>query len=473
MLNIRKHAIRSAIGLLITLCLSLPLVSAKSPLENALWLVTDNETHSKLAIHPIDPVTLADMTEFTPISLGHHYIASFSPDHKTLAAVVWPNASDHAKGILHLIDLTTWEDQSTDVEFNQYVDALYFSQDGNALYWLEPTQTEPQYQMPVAFAVFGCEIAACDPTEELVKLPEDIMPEQVRLLKSGSQLAIYGIPSQSFVAKGAPQVIVVDLDKKEISATITMDGVIAGTKPLENALASNPMPYTYNQPGLAWDIEANKLYVAHPTEDHFTVVDLAQGTAQQIKMVTGKVDSKAKGTMPGMNRMAALNPAGNQLYVSSFRREVTSQADGNFTATMTPLGIQAIDTQQMEATQQTDLPLYEMMLSPDGRYLVATGMQTEIPEGDNGDWKTTASGLYVLDAGNLDTLKQIEAKNNTFFLQGFSTDSRYAYTSNFDSSVVNSTITLRAIDLTNMTIAAERIVPGGYSALLGTLNAVP
>ncbi len=460
--------IRNLVALLVVMCLSVSFAAAKtSPLTNALFLVTDNEHHTEVAIQPIDPVTLQDIPDMTPISLGQHYVAEMSADRTLLAVVVWPNSADDG-GMLHLINLTNWSDQTTNATYDTYVDALYFSPDNTTIYSIQgvaPRQTFEVPEPPEHYQIIGYSIGSTM-TSVLIDLPKNFVPYSQRLLKSGSQMAVFGVVTTGFIAKAAPDVILADLSTKQITATIKLDGLEAGTKPLNNNMPYE-LAYENNQPGLAWNLDANQLYVAHATGNEITVVDLAQGTTREIAYQTSKAAVKSKGIMPGEDRIAIFNPTSGDLLVSSNHREAHSLDNNEYDSTMQPMGIQAIGLRDRQA-QRVDLPVYQMMLSPNGKTILATG--TEMDAASTGDWKTTYSGLYILDADSLQTLKQIKADNTMLTLDGFSTDSQTAYTSSYDPNTMYPATTLRAIDLTTLEVKVERTLPAGTSDLIGTVN---
>lgn len=469
---LKRTLIKSLVGILL-LCLSVSTAQAKTAsLSNALLLVTDNAAHDALSVRPIDPLTLQDVPGYSPLSMGHHYVTALSPDRKTLAAIMWPS-SWGTGGSLHLIDLTTWKDEQTIVTFSQYVSALYFSRDGNTLYWVQPIPSEAARDIQDALGVFSFDIGGCGPVLSVVDLPNHFIPYESRLLKSGTRLAIYGIPTdREGLPSGAPQVVLVDLQEKRIAATLKLENLKAGIHHISAPNGStDTTAYEENWAGLAWNLDANLLYIAHPTGDQLTVIDLVKGSiARQIDFSVDRGMDTAKGLSPGTERMALLNPANNRLYVSTYRHEETTVVDGKGTFDIQPLGIRSFDVRQMRQLGETDLPLFEMMLSPNGRYLLATGTRTQ--QSHNQVGTVTYSGLYILDAVTLQPLKHLEVKEQSVSLRGFSKDSRYAYFSvNSYSDGTNSS--LRVIELNTLTISAERADPPGFSDLLGTLNGQP
>ncbi len=464
---IRKPLVAAVAALLVMFGSSVSSIQAKpSSLVNALFLVTDNAAHTELAVQPVDPVSLQPLADYVPLSLGHHYTAAISPDRGTLAAITWPSEWQTG-GILHIIDLTTWNDQITTAIFDHAVTDLSFSADGVTLFWVQPIGAA--YDSSQIYAVFHCAVRNCDATTPWVELPTGFWPFQARLLRSGSQLAVFGIPvDTNYLATGTPQVLVIDLNERQPTATITVNGLIAGQRASAPSDSQTPIEYEYNRPGLAWGLDTNLLYIFHPTTPELTVVDLAAGIiARHIDFAGNKTAGYAK-FASGTMRLSIVNERDSRLYVSTMQDQVTSQSDEEFTAASLPLGIEMIDTQTMKNVARIPLPVFEMALSPGGHYLFATGMSSVRTQDKD---EVSYSGLYILDAASLETVKHVETDNQVVSLQGFSLDSRYAYVSFLGTDGSNSV--MHVIDLTTLSMAAERTLPVGYSALLGTVNTIP
>lgn len=446
----------------------LPTQAEPPSLTNALFLVTDNASHTELAVQPVDRVSLQALGDYAPLSLGHHYTAAISPDRNTMAAVVWPS-DRQTGGVLHIIDLTTWNDRVTTATFDHTIKALHFGPEGETLFWVQSTGTA--YDPSQVYAVFGCDVRACDSATSWVELPAGLWPFQARLLDSGFQLAIFGIPvDTNYLASDAPQVVVIDLRERQLTASVTVNGFIAGQQVLSSSDDQTPVEYAYNLPGLAWDLDANLLYILYPATPELTVVDLAAGSvARQTDFAGRKVTWYAK-LSSGFQHLGIVNERNNHLYFSTIEQQAPSESDEEATAASLPLGIQMVDSETMEKVGEISLPLYEMALSPDGRYLFATGMSHVWTQDSD---EVSYAGLYILDAANLETVKHIETNNQTVSLHGFSPDGRYAYVSFHDADADSTGTVMQVIDLTTLNLTANRMLPAGYSALLGTVNTVP
>lgn len=474
MFRLRKYIIVSAIALVTVFGITTSAVQAK--IEHMILLVLDNTSKLNLELHIVEPSSLRDLPGRDPLPLGRNYLAALSPDRHTLAAVIWQNEYQ-ARGTLHLFNLEAWEDNKTSLDKLTFVSAMTFSSDGKTLYWLE--QSGLSRLKP--WDVYSYDIEHGGDAELIGQLPLGVMPQQMRITKSGLQLVIFATPetdmpttTTSATTTEVSQVVFVNLREKRVEATIKLDGLVAGFHNLTDPKTGNFMMHEYNQPGVAWDLDANLLYVAHPTVDRLTVVDLSLKTiAKEVDFASAKTPGHAK-MMKGTERIAAVNPAGDGLFISTRRSDVVMPDDGKIDKAvqiMQPLGVQMINVKEMKEARQTSLPLFEMALSPNGEYLVATGIVSNQPM--NGDGKTTYSGVYVLDAKTLQPLKHFDTPDKYIRLNGFSADGLFAYFSVDPYNSGSTSSSLRAIDLKKLEIGAERSIKSGYIDVLGTLNTMP
>src|SRR5207247_2367703 len=112
-------------------------------------LIDDDGTGMHLRARPVDPVTLADVPGYAPISFEHHYQAAVHPSGGTIAAVMWPGGNGNYGATVHLIDTARWIDRTLDTKIDAYTTALRFDETGAAVYWAQPVRAG-QYQDPAA-----------------------------------------------------------------------------------------------------------------------------------------------------------------------------------------------------------------------------------------------------------------------------------------------------------------------------------
>lgn len=431
-----------------------------------------------LTAQAVDPETLADLPEYAPLDFGHHNVYALSPNGRTLALISW-HSGYNENGSLQLIDLTAWQVQNTTVTFDAYVHSLDFGPDGRTLYWTTPTAFDPPNYVPAEFALHQYDLDS-DTVTAVIPLPPLFSPQEMQLLNGRTEIALYGTSSQIPLATDAvPHLLLVDLTTKTIRADIPLEGVTSGQYRLQNA--TNKMPYRITNPGLAWDLAQNLLYVVHAAEDKVTVVDLTTAAiAQQVDIAPhqsilerlwswGVQTAHAK-IVPGTDKQAILSPDGRHLFAIGLNRElqkVEEEAHG-WIWQETPLGLQIINTQDLTEASVLDLPVTNMGLAPDGKWLLLTGAYDESRTTDGVE--RVKHGLYVVDTESMAVTSHL-LPDREVYLQGFSANGRFAYISTSTSEWQEDQYekwqtTLHVLDLETGQLTAEREFAGSYLQLI-------
>lgn len=333
-----------------------------------------------LQMLPVDPSTLDPLPGYEPISLGHHYTHAFSPDGRTMAALIWPIESGGwgEGGKLYLIDLADWTTGATDVEIDENTSHLLFSEDGRTLYWTLPTTTHPAHNMPRDYTLYRLDLET-GTQATVVAFPESFPPVELRLLDGGARLAIWGVPTDpNNRAEGPPRVVIVDLEHEEIVTDVELPGVKAWQY---QEITGGSVSYRIYQPGLAWDLERGLLYVVHADEERITVVDLEAGVVMVQSDISKPrslfdrfadwlVPSATAAAVPWTSKLVALSEDGSRLYVAGTHDELTEDENGEYVrANDTELVI--VDTERLEETDRLDLgTIVGMQLTRDGRHLI-------------------------------------------------------------------------------------------------------
>ncbi len=454
-------------------------------------------------LHKVDPGTLDDVRGFTPLSLGEHASYQLGPDDRTLAAFVYPEEPGKQPGRLYLIDLYTWSVADTGRSVNAPAGWLTFSPEGEDLYW-----TEGEWETEQTLFRYGIGGAAPEPvaegrfrdllwgpegdlywTEERTELERalyryDLASEDSRLLATiPAQLSwLQALPSGRIVAYGTPESgdearlewpRLMVIDAGGVTTDLTLEGVTSGSLPYEDLPAGeSPLDRSY-QPGLAWDLERSLLYVVHADRDALTVVDLELGgvlrhqerlvplSALQRVLAWLAPPAHAKGPWPGVTRRALLSPDGSRLYVSGSIGELSVDAEKGREFVEEPEGLRVIDTKSLEEVGRAELPVSDVVLSPDGRRLVATGSRVRSSEAAG--WQSRHFGLYLLDALSLEVLAHLEPEEG-FWLGDFSSSGRYVYLT------VKNSETVRVLDLLTRDVRGGR--HGWSSDLLGRAGVI-
>ena len=159
---------------------------------------------------------------------------------------------------------------------------------------------------------------------------------------------------------------------------------------------------------------------------------------------------------PGVVRQAVVSPDGGRLYVTGWRNEVVSK-NGNVDWGQMPLGLSVIRLDTFTEERHLDLPVSQVAVSPDGRRLLLAGYRKD-PRGDQ-----QGSGLYVLDATNLNQLASLEA-GTIFAIEGFG-PSGLAYVSRWEASHE----IIGVLDLGTLRLGAERELDGYWNGLISVV----
>lgn len=448
----------------------------QAPAQDAtLRLVAINEAEEGLIGRPVDPLTLADLPDYEPIDFAHHHTYALSPDGRTLALITWPSGSHNRDGTLYFVDLLTWKIAATEVTFDDYVYPLRFGADGQTLYWTQAARRDAAHGIPRDYELYRYDLDGGQLTA-VTSLPPSFTPWEMQRLSSGKQLAIYGIPTDTNnLVEDTPHVLLVDLAAGSIAVDIALDGVTAGQFHVQTAV-EDPYPYRMVRPGLAWDLERDLLYVAHAEEEKVTVVDLAAAEISSQSDIRGSqsllerflswgvqvVEAKV---VPGTDRQAVLDPGGHTLYTVGLHREMLPAEDGDgWVYQEIPLGLRVIAAGKLAEVQRLDLPVTDLALSPDGKWLLLrSAYDTTGPEGG---LERVHHGLYLVHTASMAVTAHLMPENEVY-LQGFSPDGRHAYVRTATSDWLgdhdgNWRNTLHVLDLQSGQFLAERAFPGGY-----------
>jgi hypothetical protein len=434
--------------------------AARLPLARppTLLLADLKQQSEQQRVRPIDPLSLADLPGYAPLDFGRH-VATISPDGRVMAVILWPS-SWSSGATLHLIDLASWTDTTANVIAIDEVNTLIFGPDGKVLYWVNPTQHDSAHNMPRTFELYRYDLASQTLTT-VTTLPPSFIPSELRLLRSGSSLAIYGLPTDGENrAEEPPHVLVVDLVAAHILTDIRLDGIKAGQM-LTPAASGEEPHYQLYAPGTAWDLALNLLYIVHADTDTITVVDLATGRiVKQLDIhpqlsLTDRVwqtlipTAEAKG-LPETGRRALLSRDGTRLYIVGYRSEVTNLPTGEIDWQNRPLGLQVVTTGDGSELRHFGLPIGDIALSPDGQWLLLIG---------EGNVQNQSNGLYLLDTQRLEEPTHLK-QAGSYSLYGFSPDGQYAYISSSfgdaGSYWTNWTVTLQVLDLKAHDVVIKR-----------------
>lgn len=196
-----------------------------------------------------------------------------------------------------------------------------------------------------------------------------------------------------------------------------------------------------------------------------TEIDLAQAKIigeKELASVWGRLGNwlmptaEAKANR-GIYRTALINREGTRLYLYG-------------QGTDEPPVEMPLEFTGPKVVHRSDLPVTDGALSPDGRFLLLSGMHIPTATRDGFGYRAHPKGvgLYVLDAVTLEQRAHLES-DVALYVVGFSPDSRYACLREvlFAENINQATAPLKVLDLQSLQFVARRPVKGHVSQLLG------
>ena len=426
-----------------------------------------------LRARPIDPVTLADVPGYAPISFEHHYQAAVRKSDGLIAAILWPGGSTNYGGTVHLIDTRRWTDRVLDLKVDAYTSPLRFDASGASVYWAQPVWFA---DTGTTTALWRLDVAAGS-AREIVRLPPNLYARDVRVLDG--RVAIYAEPGPGNVTIGGqgrdpgPSVFVID----PASARMLSVALPVRAGQYQDASPANAdEPWRQIAPGLAWDPSHRRLFVADAESERIFHIDLDTGSINgpfEPKPRRSLVDalwalvggSTAQAKMVSADRQQAeLSADGRYLYVSGVRSTFAKGSDGKYHEQIVPLDLRVIDTFDMVELARTDAAATPLWLAPDAATLLyGTSIYDTRAEG----YATRSDfAVHVVDPLSLRDRKTLSVEGSPW-LTSFDAGRHLAYVS--WTSIVGGTLsraTVLTIDLATDTIVSRRDLDRHYAEVL-------
>jgi hypothetical protein len=227
-------------------------------------------------------------------------------------------------------------------------------------------------------------------------------------------------------------VVVVDLKALEI-ATHMIEGLTAGNV-AEMDLGDWSLTETVQSVAI-WDSGRDRVIFVHGDADAVTTLDLGTGAKETHwwSSSTSWLDSlfawlippaQAKGPSEyGLVRSADLGQSGRWLYVGTSVSEVVIESNEDWYIEHTPQGVEVVNTETWQVAHRWDIPASEISVSPDGRYVVASGTTwTESLTTSS----VQAKDVFVIDADDHELAGQFRAFHAWPEIE-FSPESDYMY----------------------------------------------
>lgn len=403
-----------------------------------------------LFLRPVDPASLMDLPGATRFGVGAALWSAVSPSGQWLAAAGF-STTEGDDPTLRLVDVATWtSSELLAVPQLGRVVSLAVS-DSGTITWLRSEVTGWRvYQLPRG-KTQPVLVAEMQPT-----LLPIVDPDEIGAL-TDEYLAV---PAHEFDGDhygGGIFIVIVDLTTGALT-TVPLEGVWSGHVSEEQGDGADIGRSL--EPGFGFDRGRDLLYVVSASADELFVVDLKaseiveQRDFQEPSSLLSRVFEwwvpKAEAKFgEAARRNLAVSPEGSHLYVATARAE-SKTIDGKFRWQDVPLGIEVIDTETLSVIAQSELPVSDVAISPDGSVLMAVGVHEKL---DDDGYSVQGSGVYLLDARNLSVVSHLD-DGVGYDIGGFSPDSGYAYMWSFSSDVLNHV----AIDVSNGTFLASRNV---------------
>lgn len=396
----------------------------------------------------IDPASLEDAG--APLRLGVPEYTVASEDGALLASLTYPShPADRA--LLRFVDRRTWRLRGQ-AEVRGFVAGDRLSRidgpallafAGDALVWLGTGATLGGDVNAHDYAVWRATPDAPEPVE-VAALGADEEPWAMALLGDDRLAVATARPGDDPSVAGGVRVLLVDLDAGEIEWTVPLDEVEDGFR-----ASGDDLPERIT-PGAAWDLDRERLYVAHAHDDGVTVVDLASGHAVAAggdptpgllaRLAAWLVPAAHAKVSHGVSRTAALSPDGRTLALSGVRTELERNAAGEITGErQAGLGVRLLDATTLAGTAWLDLPVSDVSFAPDGRLLASGVADGGVVGGD-----PVQSGLYVVDTARAEVAAH-RYDGEIPWVRGYDSSGRRAYVTVGERLEVVDTTTWRAI----------------------------
>lgn len=248
-------------------------------------------------------------------------------------------------------------------------------------------------------------------------------------LGGGSELGLYTAQWDE-VEPPPPVVSVVTLPALEMVAEVRLDDVHDGPVPIPAELASDPSwPYALLTPGVTWDPERRRVFVAHADGSATTVVDLDAATTRTVRhepepslwarALAWLIPPAAAKGGDAARRTAWLTADGSRLLsVAVQEDEHRDPTTGRLTSSEIGLGARVVDTDTLEVIGDVEDPVSRGALAPTGSaWVLAGGAWTavwcdEVCDPSHSDPAPVDSqsaylGLYLLDPMSLAVLHHL------------------------------------------------------------------
>lgn len=315
----------------------------------------------------MDPATLSPMSGVDPLTTGDWITGHLSSNGEWLAMHVW--IGTHPETDLIQVMYTPTGEIVTQAQ-GRLADLIGVGDDG-VIYVESHLRSLGRVRMLA-------------PGSTRFETAVEDLPAGFQAWRSGlidhRRLGWWGILGGS-LAEPVAGVVVTDLETGEVTSHAA-EGITIGD--VDQIVLDDWVVSETVVPAVAWDGAGDRAWIVHADQDAVTVLDLATGETELhywsppsswIDSLLARLIPPARAKGPssyGIQRSALVDPSGETLYVGTTVSEVVVDGEEWFIESV-PVGIVAIDVVTWELIGSWEIPASEIVLSPDARFLVATG----------------------------------------------------------------------------------------------------
>jgi DNA-binding beta-propeller fold protein YncE len=414
----------------------------------------------RVGLFRAEPDTLAPIPGTTPLTAGDWLSGTMSPNREWLVLNVWIDTEPDTD-VIRVVEVASGR-VVTDVTGSLRHD-LRVGDDGAVFSLSESTAS-------------GLRLERLDPGGAMFQTVFDGFPDQ---FSPWSPTMLFGREQVGWlgtIGSGATQspaaIVVGDLSSGSSNVYPLPDVALGfvGEHDLGDWVAPEIV-----EPAVVWDFAANRVLVVHADESAVTVVELGTGEVREHRWSptsswAGSLlawlapPADAKGPSFGASRHAVLSPDRDLVYVASSRAEIVSDEDGQWAIESTPQGVVAISTETWEVVDRWDIPASQVFLSPNGAYLVATGLRRTDTLATS-EYQPEGAFIVRTDTGGL--IGRIDTPGDWYPDIQFSPDSTYLYATAVRGGRID-VIDLKSGQVIQSVRGPEQLAVFGEAALIST-----
>jgi hypothetical protein len=357
---------------------------------------------------PIDPQNGLPVCGYNPISFRGYFQFAFSPDQKYLA-ITDEDDGAAADTQLHLIDLRSWQAITRTLPVSGWANSLVFNPIGTQvaiISFLDSSQPR-----------WGLEVIDLKSQAVVKRKDFGFSPSLVQYTPGGNQLVLLGgVQNAQSDAIPVAHLLVLETQDYETAWETQFPEVLDGMR-LPDGSGSDPI-FDQWGPAAALSQDGRSLFILQADGASLTTVNLenhqfgTQNVSRKISWLErliglGAQVAYAKG-FNGTTRQGVLSSSG-LFYVTGVTNTTEKDANGGWTFSSTPLGLQVIDVKTGVILGQLDTEATQIALSPDESRIYLQGWKEDQP------WTEVVStdGLKLIRRLNGEILSPVKLLNGT------------------------------------------------------------